>query len=325
MVKPLGRDLKRCKGYAGATIMGDGRVALILDVSNLAKMAGLMSVEGTARAAKVAEAEREAIRSGRDRQALLIFRSSETEQFAVPLNLVERIEKIKHTEIENLGGKRVIKYRGGSLPLFSIDEVAMVKPLADAENLLVIVFSVAGREVGLLAMGPVDALETNLEIDARTLQQAGIMGSCIINESTTLIVDIFDIVKTLNPHWFNDPDLAVDENGHYATILFAEDSTFFRNQVKGSMEKEGFNVLEAEDGVIAWNLLQENAEEITLVVTDIEMPNMDGFTLTQKIKQSPAFNHLPVIALTTLAGEEDIAKGKTVGIDDYQIKLDREK
>jgi two-component system chemotaxis sensor kinase CheA len=238
---------------------------------------------------------------------------------------VERIEKVKLAEIENVGGKRVIKYRGGSLPLFSIDEVAMVQPLAEAENLLVIVFAAAGREVGLLAMGPVDALDANLEIDGRTLQQAGIMGSCIINDNTTLIVDIFDIVRTLNPHWFAEPDLEPDDNGSFATILFAEDSTFFRNQVKGSMEKEGFNVLEAEDGVIAWNLLQENAETITLVVTDIEMPNMDGFTLTQKIKQSPMFSHLPVIALTTLAGDEDIAKGKTVGIDDYQIKLDREK
>jgi two-component system chemotaxis sensor kinase CheA len=91
------------------------------------------------------------------------------------------------------------------------------------------------------------------------------------------------------------------------------------------MEKEGFNVIEAEDGVIAWDLLQENADSISLVVTDIEMPNMDGFSLTQQIKQSPAFSHLPVIALTTLAGEEDIARGAKVGIDDYQIKLDREK
>ena len=55
------------------------------------------------------------------------------------------------------------------------------------------------------------------------------------------------------------------------------------------------------------------------------MPNLDGFALTQRIKQNPSFSHLPVIALTTLAGEEDILRGKAVGIDDYQIKLDREK
>ena len=324
VVKPLGRDLKQCKGYAGATIMGDGRVALILDVSNLAQMAGLATVEGTARAAEIAESERESKRAEKDKQSLLVFRSAEDEQFAAPLNLVERIEKIKRSDIEEVGGKQVIKYRGGTLPLFSISDAAMVKPLADAENLLVIVFVVANREIGLLSIGPVDAIDTRLEIDGSTLRQTGIMGSAIINGNTTLLIDIVEIIQTLNPQWFEEVDLS-DEAGEMATILFAEDSTFFRNQVKGTMEQSGFTVLEAEDGLIAWDLLQENADKISLVVTDIEMPNLDGFALTQKIKQSAAFAHLPVIALTTLAGEEDIIRGKEVGIDDYQIKLDREK
>jgi two-component system, chemotaxis family, sensor kinase CheA len=325
VVKPLGRDLKGCKGYAGATIMGDGRVALILDVSNLAHMAGLSSLEGSSRAAEVAKAELDAVRASQDKQALLIFRSAEKEQFAAPLNLVERIEKIQRADIEHVGGKQVIKYRGGSLALFSIDEVATVGPLADVENLLVIVFKVAEREVGLLAVGPVDAQEINLDIDGVTLRQDGIMGSTIIDDHTTLLVDVFEIVRTLNPHWFELPKISEIIGGEAPTILFAEDSSFFRNQVKSTMEKEGFNVIEAEDGVIAWNLLQENADRITLVVTDIEMPNMNGFALTQKIKSNPAYSHLPVIALTTLAGDEDIAQGKKVGIDDYQIKLDREK
>jgi two-component system, chemotaxis family, sensor kinase CheA len=325
VVKPLGRDLKKCKGYAGATIMGDGRVALILDVSNLAKMAGLTTVEGTARAAELAEAEQDAVRANRDKQSLLVFRSSENEQFAAPLGLVERIEKVKRSDIEHVGGKRVIKYRGGSLPLFSIDEAASVNPLSDQENLLVIVFVVAGREIGLLAIGPVDALEANLNIDGVTLRQTGIMGSAIINDRTTLLVDIVEIVQALNPQWFKTPDREKEKEVKSATILFAEDSSFFRNQVKGSMEKEGFTVLEAEDGSIAWDLLQENSQSVSLVVTDIEMPRMDGFALTRKIRENPTYSHLPVIALTTLAGEEDIARGKEVGIDDYQIKLDRER
>ncbi len=325
VVKPLGRDLKKCKGYAGATIMGDGRVALILDVSNLAQMAGLTTVEGTARAAEVAEIEREAMRTSRDKQSLLLFRSAADEQFAAPLNLVERIEKIKRSDIEEVGGKQVIKYRGGSLPLFNIDQVANVKPLAEQENLLVIVFVVGGREIGLLAIGPVDAVEVNLNVDGSTLRQPGIMGSAIINDHTTLLIDIVEIVQTLNPQWFKELEKIVDEDGNGATVLFAEDSNFFRNQVKASMEKEGFNVLEAEDGAIAWSLLQENIKDVSIVVTDIEMPNLDGFALTRMIKENPAYSHLPVIALTTLAGEEDIARGKEVGIDDYQIKLDRER
>ncbi|MCJ8501954.1 hybrid sensor histidine kinase/response regulator [Desulfatitalea alkaliphila] len=325
VVKPLGRDLKKCKGYAGATIMGDGRVALILDVSNLAQMGGLTTVEATARASEVAEAEAEAQRAARDKQSLLLFRAAENEQFAAPLSLVERIEKIKRSDIEKVGGQRVMKYRGGSLPLFSIDQVASVGPLADTEQLLVIVSVVGGREIGLLAIGPVDAIEMNLEIDGTTLRQTGIMGSAIINDHTTLLVDIYEIVQHLNPQWFKAPEKTSAAAQEAATILFAEDSSFFRNQVKGSMEKEGFRVLEAEDGQIAWDLLHQSEQAVSLVVTDIEMPNMDGFTLTRKIKESARYAHLPVIALTTLAGEEDIAKGKAVGIDDYQIKLDRER
>ena len=109
------------------------------------------------------------------------------------------------------------------------------------------------------------------------------------------------------------------------TILIVEDSNFFRNQVKGYMEEAGFNVLEGEDGKIAWDVLEKQGEVITMVVTDIEMPNMDGFALTEKIKSDKRFRHLPVIALTTLAAEEDIARGKAVGVDEYHIKLDKER
>jgi two-component system chemotaxis sensor kinase CheA len=205
VVKPLGLHLKHCMGYAGATIMGDGRVALILDVPGLAQMAGLTSMEGTDRAAQVAEEEATAtMKAHQDVQALLVFRSAEDEQFAVPLGSVARIEKIKKADIEVVGGKKVIQYRGGTLPLFAIDEAARVKPLVDKEDLIAIVFAIDGREVGLLATGPVDAIEVAIEVDGSTLKQPGIMGSAIIGDHTTLMLDIFDFVETLNPEWFSE-------------------------------------------------------------------------------------------------------------------------
>ncbi|MDP3696304.1 MAG: chemotaxis protein CheW, partial [Desulfocapsaceae bacterium] len=169
VIKPLGRHLQQCKGYAGATIMGDGRIALILDVSNLAQMAHLTSIDGTDRANEVAMAAAELMRAQKDKQALLIFRSSEQEQFAVPLNQVERIEKIKRSEIEDMGGKRVMQYRGGSLALISVDNISAVHPLADQDDLLVIVFNISSKPVGLLAIGPIDAVEISTEIDGVTL------------------------------------------------------------------------------------------------------------------------------------------------------------
>ena len=327
VIKPLGRHLQQCKGYAGATIMGDGRIALILDVNNLSQMAGLMSLDGTERAGEVAEAAKDAIIKAKDKQALLTFSSSPDEQFAVPLNQVERVEKIKRSDIEEVGGRRVMQYRGGSLPLVSIDEVAMVQPLADRDDLLVLVFNLAGKDIGLLAICPIDAIEVAADVDDMTLKQTGIMGSSIIGGHTTMLVDIFEIVQTINPEWFADHALSetvVDED-EIPTILIVEDSNFFRNQVRNYMTEAGFNVLEGEDGVEALEVLEEHVDDITMVVTDIEMPNMDGFQLTEKIRQNPEFSHLPVIALTTLAGDEDVARGKAVGIDEYHIKLDKER
>lgn len=326
VIKPLGRHLQQCRGYAGATIMGDGHISLILDVSNLANMAGLTSLDGTDRAAEVADAQADAIRQSKDKQALLTFKSSEDENFGIPLNQVERIEKIKRADIEDVGGKRVMQYRGGSLPLLSIDDVAMVQPLADMNDLLVIVFNLNGKDVGLLAIGPIDTIEISVDIDEVTLKQTGIMGSTIIDGHTTMLVDIFELVQTIHPEWYEDNDFVeLQDDIPAPTILIVEDSNFFRNQVKNYMEEAGFSVMEGEDGVEALKILEEHVDEITIVVTDIEMPNMDGFELTKKIKSESAFHHLPVIALTTLAADEDIAKGKAVGVDEYHIKLDKER
>ncbi len=328
VIKPLGRHLQQCKGYAGATIMGDGRIALILDVSNLARMARLNSIDGSDRAAEVAKAAEDALRAQKDRQSLLIFKSSKTEYFAVPLNQVERIEKIKRSDIEELGGKRVMKYRGGSLSLICVDDLATVLPLADHEDLLVIVFNIAKRAIGLLAIGPIDAIEISADIDDTTISQPGIMGSIIIEQHTTMLVNVFEMAQTLFPQWFVEREKAVVETADESeppTILIAEDSKFFRNQVKGYMTEVGYKVIEAEDGVEAWNKLHEYGDLIAMLVTDIEMPNMNGFDLTHKIRQDDKYSKLPIIALTTLASAEDMARGQAVGVNEYHIKLDKER
>ncbi len=325
VVKPLGRHLKQCKGYAGATIMGDGKVALILDVGNLAKMARLTSLGGTDRATEVTREAKETGDIITDKQSLLVFRNAAEEQFVVPLNQVERIEKIKRFQIEHVGSKKVLQYRGGSLPLFSIDQVAHVKPLEETKELLVIVFNIAKRSVGLMAMGPVDVMELYIDFDEDTVRQPGILGSAIINNQTTLLVDIYGIVQTLNPEWFNPKQKIETNEGKRHTILVVEDSNFFRNQVKGYMEENGYDVIVAEDGIDAWDKLTEHADQVSLVCTDIEMPNLDGFGLTEKIRENNRFDSLPVLALTTLAADEDITKGKNIGIDEYHIKLDKER
>jgi two-component system chemotaxis sensor kinase CheA len=107
-------------------------------------------------------------------------------------------------------------------------------------------------------------------------------------------------------------------------VLLAEDSEFFRGQIRRLMEAVGCRVLAAEDGQAAWELLDRHAAEIDLVTTDIEMPRMDGLALTRHIRADHRFAGLPVIALSSLAGEEEIARGMAAGVSEYQIKLNKD-
>ncbi len=199
VIKPLSRHLQQCQGYAGATIMGDGRIALILDVANLAAMAQLTAVDDTMVDLKPHDTHVSA--SGEVNRSILIFRCAENEQFGIRLDQVERIEKIKRDEIENLGGRRVLQYRGGSLNLISMDDIATVQPLAEHEDLLVIVFTSQKQSIGLLACGPIDTRKIDIQPEDTTLRQAGIAGSVIIDGQTTLMVEINEMVGQYHPEW----------------------------------------------------------------------------------------------------------------------------
>lgn len=323
VVKSLGRHLKSCKKYSGATIMGDGRVSLILDVGNIARETGLISYEKSDRAMQL-NAEIEAATSTlEDQHSFLLFRNGGEDQFCVPLNLVLRVIKIKASEMEVTGGKRVLQYCGASLPLFSIDEVAPVPPPEYGENLLVIIFHIAGREVGLLATKPINAKEIMVSVDDTTYQEPGIMGSVIIDERITLLVNMHELVKILNPQWFTTKeDLTSVKDRH--TILVADDSAFFQRQIAKTIQDEGFHTIVAEDGQQAWEILSENADKISLLVTDIEMPRLSGFELTERVRDDARFENLPIVAITTLAGEEDVKRGKKAGVNEYLVKFDRD-
>ncbi|GAB6143921.1 hybrid sensor histidine kinase/response regulator [Desulfocicer niacini] len=326
VVKPLGRHLQHCKAYAGATIMGDGRVSLILDVANIAEMAGVLPMEEEDISRLMHQTRGKASASHKKTSSLLIFMGGAAEQFAVPLNQVVRIEKIASKEIETIGQMRVVQSRGKTLPLFSVDEVIKVAPLSSLENFIVIVFECNDRDVGLLCSGPVDSVNTDKAIDEKTLKKQGVLGSVAIHDHTTMVINIVEMMHLLQPRWMQQDETRapMPYSPQGPTILIAEDSGFFRNQIKGYIEAEGYHVIAAEDGQIALDLIKKHIDELSLVVTDLEMPNLDGFALTEKIKTDRRYAHLPVIALSTLADDANMAKGDAVGVDDYQLKLDRE-
>jgi two-component system chemotaxis sensor kinase CheA len=221
----------------------------------------------------------------------------------------------------------VVQTRNTTLPVCALDEVADIHPVPMEEMMMVVVCDLKDRPMGLRVTGPVDAVDTREVPDTQTLFQPGISGSLTLDGHTVMVVDPDQVARHRFPQWYKDirvpekPDNAADRQ----TILIAEDSAFFRDLIKTRVETAGFHVIAAEDGKMALDLIRTHVNELSLVITDMEMPRMDGFTLTRAIKKDPKLSHLPVIALSTLADDSDLKKGEAAGVDDYQIKLDQEK
>jgi two-component system chemotaxis sensor kinase CheA len=326
VVKPMGRHLQGLLEYAGATILGDGQVAVILDVAGLAARAGLSRAANPTTTAEAAIDD-----SAGEVHSLLLFHNAPGEDCAVPIELVTRVERVRAAQVENLGGRRTMQYGGVSLPLVALHDVAAVDPLVETQQWVVVVFDCAGQTLGLLAAEPLDMVETRVVVDTKTLRQPGVAGSALLNGRTTLMLDIFELAgKFRRAGPGSDPAKAahapapLERAAQAATILVAEDSDFFRGQIQRLMEAVGYKVLTADDGQSAWEMLDRHAGEISLVTTDIEMPRLDGLGLTKRIRADVRFEHLPIIALSTLASEEEMEHGLAVGLNEYQVKLDQE-
>jgi two-component system chemotaxis sensor kinase CheA len=320
VVKPLGRHLKGIPDYAGATILGDGRVAVILDVGGLAARAALTagSVENSAHK-EAGDAENS------ENQSLLLFQNAPGELCAVPIDQVSRVERVRAEQIEYLGGRRTIQYRGSSLPVVALHDAASVGELTAEQQWVVVVFESMGQPLGLLAAEPLDMVETSLAIDTVTLRQRGVAGSTVYKNRTMLILDILDLASVARPETaFATPAEVVSAQGKSPTVLVVDDSDFFRSQMQRLAEAVGCRVLTAEDGQEAWELLDQHAGDVCLVATDVEMPRLDGLSLTRQIRADQRFADLPVIALSSLAGDEEIARGMAAGVSEYQVKFNKD-
>ncbi len=325
VVKPLSKHVKQIPCYDGATIMGDGKVALILNVNGLFRMTQI-SLEDVK---KIEQAETEgqevttADSDTEQKQTIVLFQVGHNEYYGVPLAFVIRLEKFLKSQIEYSGGREVMQYRNEILPLLRLEDYLKIERTPDPENLSLIVFAVE-KQIGLVVKEIIDTVEISTHIDTDTFKQKGILGSSIIQEHSVLILDIHGLIEMAYPTWYKKffvSKLSEPER-RKISVLLVEDSTFFLNIEQSYLEAAGYQVMIATNGQEAQEKLAE--QMVDVVVTDIDMPICNGYELTEIIKSTEQWKHLPVMALTSLSGEKDREKGKAVGIDEYQIKLDRD-
>jgi two-component system chemotaxis sensor kinase CheA len=323
VVKPLGRNLNACQCYAGATVLGDGRAALILDVVGLARKARIASKTAAARSLRRGS---QAVGEGEaQRVPLLLVEGGGRELFGLPLEMVEHVRRTRREEVAIVAGRRVLRREHTTLPLLAPEDVLPVAPLAPRDSFPVVVFRASGREHGLVLEEVVDIVEVDPAFAPLVERQRGAKGSTVVGERVALVLDLRDLVGDVAPAPAQPATPAAGPpSAPRRTVLVVDDSPFFLNHISALMEEAGYDVTRAHDGREGLEILTHAPGRFDLVLTDIEMPEMNGFEMVERLRRVPGLERLPVIAVTSLLGAEAEERGRQVGIDEYSIKLDRD-
>ncbi len=181
-------------------------------------------------------------------------------------------------------------------------------------------FTERDKTCGIICSEIVDTFETTLEVEHGVYDTPGIIGHKIIDGSTVLFIDIYKIIEMYDPTWFI---VKREEEEVPIRILLVEDSPFFRNMMKNYLEASGYEVEVATNGREALEILSTNSN-FDVIITDIEMPEMDGFELLKALKSDERYKDIPVIVVTALAGEDIKRKVMDLGADGYEVKLQRD-
>ena len=330
VVKPLTGFLKFLSVFSGATVLGDGSVALTLDVQAIAEIGQIDNEESTDQAQETPADEADSD----FREFLLVDINGKT-GFAIELEQVNRLEEFHQREIEYSGEQQLIKYRNSVLPILDVRKALQLPPEEGetSETFPVVVVQKNRRLFGLRVKGILDILTSNGKIDSRLKDRPGISGNLIHEERIIVVLDTDQIIKDVSKDFsieYKSPQVREIEtlnrnrtnrrSDH--TLLCVEDSKFFRKQLVRILENAGFNILQAEHGANGIDIMKEHGEGVSLIISDIEMPVMNGFEFAEKIQKHESWKKIPMIAVTTRFRKQDIEKGETCGFRQYLEKLD---
>ena len=320
VVKPVAPILRDIGMFAGNTILGDGSVIMILDPN------GIAAASGSAASHDAAVAGEQGAQAGQgdERVTMLVFRIGDSAPKAVPLALIARLEEVDAKTIEFGDGRPVVQYRGRLMPLITIDQGYETKREGRQP---VLVFADGTRSMGLLVDEIVDIVEDHLKIELAA-DRKGYVGTAIVAGKSTDIIDTGHYLTQAFPDWFGAMDrhggngqVAAKESGK--KLLLVDDSPFFRNLLAPLLSTAGYEVTTAESADQALGLC-DAGKDFDVIVSDIEMPGMDGFAFAEAVRNNSRWQETPLVALTSRTAPADIDRGRRVGFTDYIVKLDRD-
>ena len=312
VVKPVAPILRHVTMFSGNTILGDGSVIMILDPNGIARATGVGAAgDSKHQKSKVVETHRSA-----EKTAMLLFRAGGEQKMAVPLGLVARLEDIAREKIEISCGAPVTQYRGKLMPLISIGGT----PATDKPSQPLLVFADGERTMGLMVDEIVDVVEDRLEIELSG-SRPGLLGSAVIAGHATDVLDTGYWLMQAWQDWFQGAEQG--RTSQSARVLVVEDNDFFRQLIIPSLSAAGFRVSSASSGAEALRM-REAGTMFDAIVSDIEMPEMDGIAFAQTVRSGGIWAELPLIALTSHTEPRHVEAGRDAGFTDYVPKSQRD-
>ncbi|PKP72313.1 MAG: hybrid sensor histidine kinase/response regulator [Alphaproteobacteria bacterium HGW-Alphaproteobacteria-5] len=313
VVKPVSRTMRHIPCFSGNTILGDGQVIMILDPNGLA---------GSIVGARLAEAaapttSREQMHKSRDVVSMLLFEVGGEGPKAVPLSLVARLEEADLSKAEAAGDRTALQYRGGLMPLIDFEG----RPAPREGKKQILVFVDGKRMLGLVVDRVLDIVEATLNLQLSGGNRPGLLGSAVIAGHSTDVIDTVHYLRQCDAEWFEiETETPYGEESD-CNILLVEDSVFFRNLLEPMLKLAGYHVTVAAHGEAALEICRDN-QPFDIVVSDIEMPGLNGFDFAHQLRKTDTYKQVPLIALSSHASPKDIERAHKHGFDEYVTKLD---
>jgi len=249
----------------------------------------------------------------------------DNELLAIPCTTVERILKVHSRDIGQIDGKPAIVVDNEALPLFSLapllDFSETVPTSNDDEKISVVVLSVAEKRLTFR----VDELLETREIVIKNMGQQlrrvrNLSGATILGDGQiVMVLNVADLMKSAQhgAAYLTPVDIAPAPETK-KRILVVDDSITTRTLEKNILENAGYQVLVCADGQEAWDCIQ--SESVDTIVSDVDMPRMNGFQLAEHVRDDERYKALPFILVTSLESRADKIRGMEVGADAYIVK-----
>ncbi|MCA9175670.1 MAG: hybrid sensor histidine kinase/response regulator [Planctomycetales bacterium] len=334
VVKMLGRHLKKCNCLSGATILGDGQVAPILDVAGIAAHCDLRTTHGPALEHCRKVNERGSAPATCDvphvgRVPLMVFAYSR-ERFAIPMGLVSRIERVRADDLESCDGCMALHRGGSAVPLLNLADLIDAPPALEMSafdarprsfrNVYVVVFRLQDKELGLVVPHLIDVGDVPLDVDPVTFRRPGVAGSLMIEGAPARLLDLPQLAALAFPDRFKSQLELANGNHRQVRVLLAESSPYFCANLKANLESAGVSVATCEDGETAWEQLTNAPASADLVIVDVDCPRVNGMRLIRNISRDVSVCHLPVIATSSAPTAESHRQCVEAGAERLELK-----